>query len=34
MKPILSLVSPIEIICFEFNPKDSNIVVGKTIKFY
>jgi WD40 repeat protein len=29
--PILILSSPLEILCFEFNPKDPNIVVGGSI---
>ncbi len=35
IEPILILSSPLEIICFEFHPKDPNIVVGNTkICFY
>lgn len=28
IEPVLVLSSPLEILCFEFNPKDHNIVVG------
>ncbi len=29
--PLLILESPLEIICFEFNPKDPNLVIAGTI---
>ena len=34
IEPILILSSPLEIICFEFHPKDPNIVVGNAIIFF
>ena len=31
IEPVLILLSPLEIMCFQFNPKDPNIIVGGAI---
>ena len=31
IEPLFILVSPLEIICFEFNPKDPNLIVGGAV---
>jgi len=31
IEPVLLLASPMEILCFEFNLKDPNIIIGGTM---